>query len=194
MTAGIAAYWLDGGWLLIPIAAVSFAIWAWWLRLRNGLQGALRCARGMEQRLTAGVDSVRDVSDLFPWRAKHRSGSPAPHACRATWRDAETEIIDFQNQVRRELVVLKALTAAAPLLGLLGTVTGMVDTFSAVAQPGVQGGGVVAQGVSTALITTQFGLLAALPGVFGTLHINGLRDRLDRVYHAVGWTWSRGYR
>ena len=85
------------------------------------------------------------------------------------------------DAVRRDVLALKALTAAAPLLGLLGTVTGMVDLFVAISGPGAEGASLVAGGISRALITTQFGLLAALPGVFGLLYIGRLRSRVDSV-------------
>jgi len=65
------------------------------------------------------------------------------------------------------VVVLAALTAVAPLLGLLGTVVGMIQTFDAVAAGGGDTGTRVAAGISQALITTQFGLVVAVPGVFG---------------------------
>lgn len=89
--------------------------------------------------------------------------------------------VPVQEAVRRDVGILKALTAAAPLLGLLGTVTGMVDLFMAVSGPGAEGATLVAGGISRALITTQFGLLAALPGVFGLLYIGRLRNRVDSV-------------
>lgn len=89
--------------------------------------------------------------------------------------------VQVHEAVRRDVVILKALTAAAPLLGLLGTVTGMVDLFMAAAGPGAEGATLMAGGISRALITTQFGLLAALPGVFGLLYIGRLRNRVDSV-------------
>jgi biopolymer transport protein ExbB len=69
--------------------------------------------------------------------------------------------------LRRDLVVVGALTAVAPLLGLLGTVFGMIHTFDAVATISGNTGTRVAAGISQALITTQFGLVVAVPGVFG---------------------------
>jgi biopolymer transport protein ExbB len=58
--------------------------------------------------------------------------------------------------------------SAAPLLGLLGTVTGMLATFEALASGsgGEQTMALVAKGISEALITTETGLVVALPGVF----------------------------
>ena len=74
-----------------------------------------------------------------------------------------------------------ALVAAAPLLGLLGTVLGMIDTFDAVALRSRDASGLVAGGISQALITTQAGLMAALPGTFGLAHLYRLYRRLNHV-------------
>jgi len=75
-----------------------------------------------------------------------------------------TEIAPFD----RDLRVMKICVSAAPLLGLLGTVTGMLATFSALAtgSGGDKTMGLVAEGISEALITTETGLVIALPGLF----------------------------
>lgn len=85
----------------------------------------------------------------------------------------------WQQGFRRDFLVLTALTASAPLLGLLGTVTGMITTFQAVSQMGGDTGTRVAGGISRALITTQFGLVIALPGVFGLAHLRRLMRQVD---------------
>jgi len=74
--------------------------------------------------------------------------------------------------------ILGALVAAAPLLGLLGTVMGMVATFNGVAAGSSETAGLVAGGISQALITTQVGLVAALPGTFGLAHLSRLYGHL----------------
>ncbi len=69
-------------------------------------------------------------------------------------------------RIDRRLFFLVTLTTAAPLLGLLGTVLGMLSTFDALAGGGGRVIDMVASGVSTALITTKTGLLIAIPGYF----------------------------
>jgi biopolymer transport protein ExbB len=75
-----------------------------------------------------------------------------------------TEVEPFQ----RDLLVMKICVGAAPLLGLLGTVTGMLSTFDALSKGsgGDETFGLVAGGISEALITTETGLVIALPGLF----------------------------
>ncbi len=69
-------------------------------------------------------------------------------------------------RIDRRLFFLVTLTTAAPLLGLLGTVLGMISTFDAMAEGGGRVIDMVASGISTALITTKTGLLIAIPGYF----------------------------
>lgn len=75
-----------------------------------------------------------------------------------------TEIVPFS----RDLRVMKICVSSAPLLGLLGTVTGMLATFGALASGsgGDKTMGMIADGISEALITTETGLIIALPGLF----------------------------
>jgi biopolymer transport protein ExbB len=75
-----------------------------------------------------------------------------------------TEIVPFE----RDLRVMKICVSAAPLMGLLGTVTGMLATFGALASGsgGEKTMGLVAGGISEALVTTETGLIIALPGLF----------------------------
>ena len=69
--------------------------------------------------------------------------------------------------LNRDLKVMQTCVSVAPLLGLLGTVTGMLATFAALASGsgGDKTMGMVASGISEALITTETGLLIALPGL-----------------------------
>ena len=74
--------------------------------------------------------------------------------------------------IERKLLLLNTLVAAAPLMGLLGTVIGMLGTFVAISSGGgAETAGMVAAGISEALITTQTGLFIALPGLFLALVI-----------------------
>lgn len=65
----------------------------------------------------------------------------------------------------RHIPTIMALAAAAPLLGLLGTVTGMVETFRVIGLFGMGNAQAMASGIKEALITTQAGLLVAIPGL-----------------------------
>lgn len=76
------------------------------------------------------------------------------------------------------------LASVAPLLGLLGTVTGMITTFMVIAISGTGDAKALASGISEALITTQTGLVVAVPGLFLANFLrrrsNNLEDRIQR--------------
>lgn len=67
------------------------------------------------------------------------------------------------GRLERGLVVLATTATVAPLLGFLGTVTGMINSFDALAKAGLSNPGLVAAGISQALITTAAGLAVAIP-------------------------------
>ncbi|MDF2155783.1 MotA/TolQ/ExbB proton channel family protein [Vibrio sp. CAU 1672] len=72
-------------------------------------------------------------------------------------------VLDEQAQLEKGLSMLKLLAALAPMLGLLGTVTGMIETFQVITQFGNGDPKVMAGGISMALVTTVLGLIAAMP-------------------------------
>ncbi|HHF3166719.1 TPA: MotA/TolQ/ExbB proton channel family protein [Vibrio diabolicus] len=72
-------------------------------------------------------------------------------------------VVDEQNHLEKGLSMLKLLAALAPMLGLLGTVTGMIETFQVITQFGNGDPKVMAGGISMALVTTVLGLVSAMP-------------------------------
>ena len=164
-------YWSEGGPLMWPLAGVSFAAWFWmvalWGRLRRDAQGTADVERTLE-RLARGEFDANVVAcrqGVFGRIMAYVTvGEMTPAAVRA--RAAEAEAAEL-GPVERELAILKAMVVAAPLLGLLGTVTGMIATFSALAARGTASTEALSGGISQALVTTQVGLVVALPGIFG---------------------------
>ncbi|PML49095.1 flagellar motor protein MotA [Vibrio lentus] len=72
-------------------------------------------------------------------------------------------VVDEQTHLEKGLSMLKLLAALSPMLGLLGTVTGMIETFQVITQFGNGDPKVMAGGISMALVTTVLGLVAAMP-------------------------------
>ncbi|MCW8335241.1 MotA/TolQ/ExbB proton channel family protein [Vibrio paucivorans] len=72
-------------------------------------------------------------------------------------------VVDEQAALEKGLSMLKLLAALAPMLGLLGTVTGMIETFQVITQFGNGDPKVMAGGISMALVTTVLGLVSAMP-------------------------------
>jgi len=187
-------YWRSGGLLLVPLAAVCFAIWAYFLRARRELTTATHQGRQLLEALSqseTGAGAALELSDVVrdatsgPFRtaclralALMQEGTPAREALD---REGASEM----RRMGRDLIVLTALTLVAPLVGLLGTVIGMVETFDGVAGMAGDTAGRVASGVSQALITTQFGLVVAIPGVFGLARLKRLSAEVGTLFGAM---------
>ncbi len=82
------------------------------------------------------------------------------------------------DHLERNLPMLATMAAMAPLIGMLGTVVGLIDAFSAIMQAGNVRPDKVAGGISIALLTTAAGLIVAVPA---TLFYNTLVARVNRV-------------
>lgn len=74
-------------------------------------------------------------------------------------------ILDEMPRINRFIVILKIISVVAPLMGLLGTVTGMINTFQAITLFGTGDPKTMAGGISQALVTTVLGLVVAIPTV-----------------------------
>lgn len=79
----------------------------------------------------------------------------------------EEALLAEEPRLERSLTLLAAAAGVAPLLGLLGTVTGMIGTFDVIAQHGTGNPRLLSGGISVALITTQLGLMVAVPLLLG---------------------------
>lgn len=93
-------------------------------------------------------------------------------------------------KIQQNMSMIKTMVALCPLLGLLGTVTGMIDVFNVLAVTGGGDAKAMAGGVSRATIPTMAGMVAALSGVFANTYIERqaltetqlLEDRLTKDY------------
>jgi len=82
------------------------------------------------------------------------------------------------HDLERFLTSLGTIAAITPLLGLLGTVIGMIKVFAAITTHGVGDPSVLAQGISEALITTGAGLSVAIPALIGYRYLSSRVDSL----------------
>ncbi|MGL1958341.1 MAG: MotA/TolQ/ExbB proton channel family protein [Colwellia sp.] len=94
------------------------------------------------------------------WNAREDTTSWYAHRIRETWISEMNELLE------RNMVTIKTLVAMCPLIGLLGTVTGMIGVFEVMAEQGTGNPRLMAAGISMATIPTMSGMVAALSGVF----------------------------
>ena len=91
-------------------------------------------------------------------------------------------VVSLVSSLNRYLAAIGVLAGISPLLGLLGTVVGMVNTFDIISIFGTGNAKAMAGGISQALITTQTGLLIAIPGMY--MH-NFISRRADVLKHRI---------
>ncbi len=165
---------LAGGWMMVPILlcstfAVAITIERFW---------TLRKSRVIPDGLSATVED---------WAARHeldqrhlvelQAGSPLGRVYASALRNRKRsrELIKeavedtgrhVVHDLERFLNTLGTIAGISPLLGLLGTVIGMIKVFSAIMVSGVGDANVLAGGISEALITTAAGLTVAIPSYF----------------------------
>jgi len=159
----------DAGWFLYPLAAFSL------------LAGVIIVERLIALRQGAVVPSYQREA-LFEGKLpqlRNRDRSTAAELVRFYARvkpDPET----FQafarlqvNRLERGLFILDFVVSGAPLVGLLGTVTGLVSVFATFAdQPGIPDPEQFVAGISLALTTTILGLAIAIPALVASAYFN----------------------
>jgi biopolymer transport protein ExbB len=108
---------------------------------------------------------------IASWESRAERKSWAAHQVR------EKLISQARMQIHQYLPLIKTLVALAPLLGLLGTVTGMIEVFNIMAVTGGGDAKSMAGGVSRATIPTMAGMVAAISGVFAISYLNRVAQR-----------------
>jgi biopolymer transport protein ExbB len=87
-------------------------------------------------------------------------------------------ILSIQPKLERGLAIISTTAAVAPLLGLLGTVTGMINTFKLITLFGTGDARSLSSGISEALITTEFGLIVAIPALLMSAYLSRKSSRI----------------
>jgi biopolymer transport protein ExbB len=157
---------LQGGWVMIPLSATSLLMWALiidrlllYRRLDWKDLSLDEASRAIRERILPQTGGVRAqlVCHFFQRRGKRSEVNQAVLHCCAD---------ELRRGYERRLSLIETLAAIAPLLGLLGTVLGMIETFQIISLFGTGNPRAMASGISVAMITTQMGLLVAVPGLF----------------------------
>jgi len=103
---------------------------------------------------------------------------------------AKQEVSYEVSSLERGINTVKVIATVSPLLGLLGTVIGVLVAFRVMSQTGLNNPASFAQGISMALITTVGGMIVAIPHYIGHNYLIGMMDRLEvdlekRILHKV---------
>jgi len=165
-------YLEQGGWIMLPLVVCSLVMWALILERIVAFRelGARRdlevgaaidlVARGASAEQAQGDGLCARVVRRF---LQERSGR----------RDIDRDLlrlyaVQLEPTLSKNLATIAVLAAIAPLLGLLGTVIGMIETFEVISVFGTGNARAMASGISVAMVTTQTGLVVAVPGLLSS--------------------------
>jgi biopolymer transport protein ExbB len=176
----------SGGWLMVPIIICSVGAMAivlerfWTLR-----QNKVMPPNIMKQIWQLHRDRKLGMADLGKLKASSPLGRilAAGLVNRKHSKEVMKEAIEevgrqVIHELERYLNTLGTIATISPLLGLLGTVIGMIKVFTVIVQSGVGDPAVLAGGISEALITTAAGLSVAIPSMIFHRYFMGKVDRL----------------
>jgi biopolymer transport protein ExbB len=174
-------YLRSGGVVMIPLVAVSLVMWV--LIINRALYFRRLYIKNMNPGTAWEHISKNQLPDPALYRGMvsmlvidfldRRSGNSALDRF-----ILDESVVKINRSLDDYLGAIGALAAVAPLMGLLGTVIGMIVTFDVIAIFGTGNTNAMAGGISEALITTQTGLLVAIPGLY-------MKNFLDRRAHKL---------
>jgi biopolymer transport protein ExbB len=183
-------YLQQGGWIMIPLGLASLAMWA----LIADRLVSYRAYTRDDVDSSEALQAIAGSQDLAAGTGMRRQLLRAVLAERSGDAELDRNIlhqhaIAMRPQIRQHLALIGVLAAIAPLLGLLGTVLGMIETFEVIALFGTGNAKAMAGGISVALVTTQAGLLVAVPGLLVSAALvrraRRLETRFDEFTHLV---------
>ncbi len=182
------AFFYSGGVVMVPLALVSLVMWGLIVdrmlfyktlyRRNMDLGTALEHIRGTHM---PDPSRYRGVISLLVARFQQRRSGQS----QLDKFILDETVVSLNRSLDSHLAIIGVLAAVAPLLGLLGTVIGMIGTFDVLAVFGTGNTRGMSSGISEALISTQTGLFVAIPGLW----MKGFLDRRarslkQRVAHA----------
>lgn len=169
--------WTDGGTLMIPLAILAGLIYYSIMSIMNELskrqftKGDANLWGHWVDRPQEGTGELGDLIKYLDHNAKSEK-----HIRAATESIRQDYLPKLNSRIRFSMI----LVTSAPLMGLLGTVMGMLTTFDGISvSAGASTAGLVAGGIAEALITTETGLVIAIPGYILISRVKSMRDNLD---------------
>ena len=187
-------YLASGGIVMVPLLTGSGVMWVliinrlfFFRRLYRKNMSRERAAQYIrEDETPASADYRGVIAMLVTEFQRRRTGN----------MEIDRSILDETvmaviSKLNRHLALVGGIAKASPLMGLLGTVTGMIATFDIMSVFGTGNARAMSAGISEALITTQTGLLIAIPGLYAHNFLNRRAENLKRRVSSVGMYLSR---
>ncbi|MBU2887426.1 MotA/TolQ/ExbB proton channel family protein [Gilvimarinus agarilyticus] len=162
-----------GGWLMLPIILCSIAVVAisaerYWSLNPNKIAPRHLLAQvwGWIKNNELNAERLKELKQSSQLGEILSAGLSNSRYGREIMKDSIEEAANkVIHELERFIGILGTIAAVTPLLGLLGTVLGMIEVFNAIMLQGTGNAGVLAGGISQALITTAAGLCVAIPAM-----------------------------
>ena len=176
--------------MMAPILLTSLIMWSLILMKLMEIGGVIRHQAGVRETISMVRDGVSPKAAVTPLAQVAVHFMEQMTVDRKINQELLSVLVSKQkDRLSKNINSIYVLASIAPLLGLLGTVGGMIATFDAIAIYGTGNARAMAQGISAALITTQSGLFVSIPGLFmaSFLHrrIGRITFRLDKFRSAM---------
>ncbi len=163
----------SGGWLMVPIllcsiVAAAISVERLWTLQRSRITPKNLLAQVWSALRNNEMDGqrIRDLRASSPLGQVLSAGVANAKRGREVMKEAMEEVAgQISHDLERYLTSLGIIASISPLLGLLGTVVGMIKVFTALMLEGAGNANVLAGGISQALITTAAGLSVAIPAI-----------------------------
>ncbi len=163
----------SGGWLMVPIllssvVAAAISVERLWTLQRSRItpKNLLAQVWGALKNEELDAQRLRDLRASSPLGQVLAAGVANARRGREVMKEAMEEVASqVSHDLERYLTSLGVIASISPLLGLLGTVVGMIKVFTALMLEGAGNANVLAGGISQALITTAAGLSVAIPAI-----------------------------
>lgn len=176
----------SGGWLMIPIIFCSVIALAIIAERFWALQGNRICPKHLLAQIWTWIKNneldnakIKALQAGSPLGRILAAGLINRHHDRTVMKESIEETgRHVAADLERFLTTLGTIAVISPLLGLLGTVVGIIQVFAVVTVAGVGDPNELAGGISTALVTTAAGLIVAIPALFFHRHF---QRRIDEV-------------
>ncbi len=175
-----------GGWLMLPILlcsviALAIVLERFWTLRRQRIAPDNLVERVWQWARQGQLDGrrIKALQESSPLGRILAAGLVNRHHSREIMKESIEDVgRHVVHQLSRYLNTLGTIAAITPLLGLLGTVLGMIDVFAVITTQGVGDPSQLAGGISKALITTAAGLSVAIPSLIFYRYFRGVLDSL----------------
>ncbi len=163
---GLRAFLETGGSVLVFIMFATFVMWAFILERLAYWQFAFGPAAARAETAWAQWKSDHPAFATAVAKGRRRGDEKERRLFWAGEAERARLVSVVRQQAEQNVELVKTLVGIAPLLGLLGTVTGMVEVFDVMAATGSSNARAMSAGVSKATIPTMAGMVASLSGLF----------------------------